>query len=69
MVGKPDEVPPIQQEFQRVIDAAEGRHVPLRGVERFAFYEQARKAYAIVCTTDPRPYGCVIVKKGVILGE
>jgi len=37
---------------------------PLR-VERFAFYERARKAFAIVMTGETRKYGNLILKKGV----
>ena len=40
---------------------------PLAKVERFAFYERAKKAFAIVGAGELRTYGCVIVKKGVIL--
>jgi len=35
-------------------------------LERFAFYERAKKAFAIVVTSEPRLYGNVIVKKGVV---
>jgi len=67
MVHAPDEVPPVQQAFQRVIDAVEGRHLPLAPIERHAFYGRAREAFAIVATGEQRPYGCILVKKGVVL--
>jgi L-fucose mutarotase len=35
-------------------------------IERFAFYERTRRAFAIVLTGDPQPYGNVLIKKGVI---
>ncbi|WP_261305578.1 L-fucose mutarotase [Paenibacillus andongensis] len=35
-------------------------------VERFAFYERAKKAYAIVATSEKALYANVILKKGVI---
>ena len=35
-------------------------------VERFAFYEEAKKAYAIIHTGDTRKYGNIILQKGVI---
>ncbi|HEY7690409.1 MAG TPA: RbsD/FucU domain-containing protein [Dongiaceae bacterium] len=66
MVGKPDEVPSVQQDFQKIVDAAEGRHWPMGSIERFAFYEAARQAFAVVATNESRPYGCFILKKGVI---
>ncbi|WP_455381297.1 RbsD/FucU family protein [Salinispira pacifica] len=39
----------------------------VEGVERFAFYERAKQAYAVVATTEKLPYGCVVLKKGVIV--
>jgi L-fucose mutarotase len=66
IVGKPDEVPPVQQDFQKVVDAAEGRPWPMGSIERFAFYETARQAFAVVATSESRPYGCFLLKKGVI---
>ncbi|MDP4300430.1 RbsD/FucU family protein [Leptothrix discophora] len=37
-----------------------------QAIERFAFYDRVRTAYAIVLTSDLQPYGNVILKKGVI---
>ena len=34
-------------------------------IERFAFYERMKKAYVAVITADVRPYGNIILKKGV----
>ena len=34
-------------------------------MERFAFYERAKKAYAVVVTGETAKYGNVILKKGV----
>ena len=34
-------------------------------MERFAFYERARKAYAIVLSGETAKYGNIILKKGV----
>ncbi|MBS7697250.1 MULTISPECIES: RbsD/FucU domain-containing protein [unclassified Chelatococcus] len=69
VVGDRDTVPPIQQEVQRVVDAAAGRALPAEGIERFAFYDAARKAFAVVQVGDLRPYGCFLVRKGVILAD
>lgn len=66
VVGKPDEVPPVQAEVQAEIDAAEGKGIALAPVERFAFYDLARKAYCVIQTGERRFYGCFIFKKGVI---
>ena len=34
--------------------------------ERFAFYDEARSAYAIVQCLERRPYGNVVLTKGVV---
>ncbi len=66
MVGKPTEIPPVQAEVQAMIDKWEGKSWPMGQVERFAFYEKARNAYAVIVTGETRFYGCFILKKGVI---
>ena len=70
VVGRPvEELPPVQQEMQRVINEAEGRDWPMGSIERFAFYEEAKQAFAVVATGEPRGYGCFLLKKGVILAD
>ena len=66
VVGKPNEMLPIHLEVQKEIDAAEGGKFKLVGVERFAFYEKAKKSYAVIQTHERRFYGCFIFKMGVI---
>ncbi|MGJ4909376.1 RbsD/FucU family protein [Bradyrhizobium sp. HKCCYLRH2060] len=66
VVGKPEEVAPVQQEVQAVTNSAEGRPWPLVGVERYAFYEMAKSAYCVIATGERRFYGCFIFSKGVI---
>ena len=66
VVGDPEEIPDVQREVQDVVDTAAGRSWPLGAVERFAFYEAAKSAYAVVATGERRFYGCFIFKKGVI---
>ena len=69
IVGSPDEVAPVQSEVQAAIDAAEGSHRPMIGIERFAFYDMAREAYAVIQTGERRFYGCFMFRKGVIPPE
>jgi len=69
VVGNPMALPAIQTEVQALIDQAEGRSWPMGSVERMAFYEQAKKAYAVIATSERRFYGCFILKKGVIAPE
>ena len=66
IVGAPEEVPPVQQEVQQAIDAAEGKPWPMVSIERFAFYERAKQAYCVIQTGERRFYGCFAFRKGVI---
>lgn len=69
IVDQPGEIPPVQQEVQKEIDAAQGRPLPMGSIERFAFYDLAKKAYCVIQTGERRFYGCFIFKKGVIAPE
>lgn len=66
IVGKPKEIPPVQKEVQKAIDAAEGKSWPMIGIERYAFYERAKQAYCVIQTGERRFYGCFAFRKGVI---
>lgn len=66
VVGKPTEVLPVMTEVQVEIDKAEGRSWPMGSIERFAFYDLAKKAYCVIATGETRFYGCFVFKKGVI---
>ena len=66
IVGDARSIPPVQAEVQAEIDAAEGRARPMISIERFAFYDLARKAYAVIQTGERRFYGCFMLRKGVI---
>lgn len=60
-----DEVDPeLLQEFNSVLGKDASR---VEYIERFAFYERAKKAFAVVVTGEKRKYGNIIVKKGVTM--
>jgi L-fucose mutarotase len=57
--------PKVEGEYMKVIRKhAPNAHPPER-IERFAFYERARNAFAIVMTGEFRKYGNLLLKKGV----
>ena len=66
VVGQPDEIPPVQAEVQVEIDRAEGGSRPMIAIERFAFYDFARRSYAVIQTGERRFYGCFMFRKGVV---
>ncbi|NBN63926.1 ribose ABC transporter [Microvirga tunisiensis] len=65
VVGDPAAIPEVVAEA-RPLFAAE--RAAMGSLERYAFYERARDAYAILQTTELRPYGNFVIRKGVIFG-
>jgi L-fucose mutarotase len=65
-VGKGEPVPVIWDEYKKILSAAEGDKVKIGHIERFAFYERCKSAYAIVATGEGAVYANIILKKGVI---
>lgn len=60
-------VPVIHDAIRAVLRKHEAAGAALiEQIERFDFYDRAKKAYAIVSTTEKKLYGCLIIKKGVI---
>lgn len=66
VVGDPDAELPIFAAVRAAVDRAEARPIAMRALERFEFYASAKRAFAIVRTSDPGPYGCFILRKGVV---
>jgi L-fucose mutarotase len=64
--GKGAETPVIWDEFRKIVRAAEPEFKDFALVERFAFYEQSKKAYAIVASGEKAIYANIILKKGVV---
>ena len=64
VVGAPDEIPPVVAEYQKICDRLEGRAIAIERVERFAFYERARRSFAVVQMGERRYWGNIILKKG-----
>ena len=60
---------PIWDEYEKTLVAAEGDAVKTAHVERFAFYERAKRAYAVIATGETALYANLILKKGVITGK
>lgn len=66
VVGDPETVPEAVVDFQRVITETADNPVQIQSLERFAFYDRAATAFAIVQTGERRLYGNIILKKGVV---
>ena len=67
VVGKPDEWVECHHEMKKVVDKTSDREWKFGSIERHAFYERARNAYAVVCAGgERRGYGCFVLIKCVI---
>jgi L-fucose mutarotase len=58
--------PTVEASYRAAIDKHWPKTPPIEKVERFAFYERTKKAYAVVMTGETVKYGNIILKKGVI---
>ena len=63
---KPNELTDTHKEFVEAVKEVSGSNWEVGSIERQSFYEEAKKSYAIITTTDARPFGCFIITKGVI---
>ena len=58
---------PIWDSYKALVKKADARGEQTIGeIERFAFYEQARSAYAIIATGESALYANIMLQKGVV---
>lgn len=57
--------PAVERSYRKVIDKHYPKTPPIQRIERFAFYERTRNAFAVVMTGETAKYGNIILKKGV----
>lgn len=67
-VVKGDTVPTpvIWKTYREILDRYEPAHSDIAYTERFAFYERAKKAYAVIATGEEAVYANILLKKGVV---
>lgn len=58
---------PIWKEYKDIVTRYEPENNKFEHIERFAFYERAKKAYAVVATGEKALYANIILKKGVVV--
>ena len=66
VIGDPEAIPEPVADFAAVLADHELADVEIAHLERHAFYERARDAYAVVRTGELRPYGNVLLVKGTV---
>ena len=65
-VDQPGAILSVHADVLAACNKAEGREVRHRVIERHQFYAAAKKCFAVVQNSENRPYGCFILKKGVV---
>ncbi len=57
---------PIWKDFKKIAQNGDKGFKDLEYIDRFEFYERAKKAYAVIATGETSIYANVILKKGVV---
>lgn len=58
---------PIWDEYRTIVKKYNPEAADFELMERFAFYERAKKAHAVIATSESALYANVIIKKGVVV--
>jgi len=61
-----DTKPTIWEQYRTIVVDSGEKFSDFEFIERFAFYERAKKAYAVVATSEKALYANIILKKGVL---
>jgi L-fucose mutarotase len=64
--GNKTSKPTIWEEYRKIIKASGENFSDFELVEKFAFYERAQKAYAVVASGEKTLYANIILKKGAL---
>ena len=56
--GKPDEINEVHQDLINTVHKVSGPNWKIGSIERQQFYAEAKEAFAVITTSDSRPYGC-----------
>jgi L-fucose mutarotase len=57
--------PAVEASYRKAIDKHWPETPPIQRIERFAFYDRTKQAFAILMTGETAKYGNIILKKGV----
>ena len=60
-----DHIPEVWNKYEEVLSRS-NEEIKKLPIDRMEFYERAKKAFAVVATSDLMHYACIILKKGVL---
>lgn len=58
---------PIWEEFMQILERNHEKRERIGFIERFQFYEEARKAYVIIASSEKALYANIMLQKGVVV--
>ena len=58
---------PVWKDYERIAAAGDKGFSKMTYIDRFEFYERAKKAYAIIATSETAQYANILLKKGLVL--
>ena len=64
--GKPDMTPEVHGAVLREINRGLDQPIAFGAIERFAFYDSAKRSFGVVQVGDTRSFGCFLIRKGTI---
>ena len=64
--NEPDTIGQVHSQAWDILRQRLPQNGQLSSIERQDFYAQAKQAFAVVRTSEARPYGCFILRKGVV---
>lgn len=65
----PDQVEAVHQEVFDILRAVAPEGATLTSIERQDFYKHARNTFAVISCSEDRPFGCFILRMGVVFPE
>ncbi|MFD2032246.1 RbsD/FucU family protein [Ancylobacter dichloromethanicus] len=66
VIGEPDTLMPAHRAIEAILGEVTAGAVGLKRIERFAFYERSKQAFAVIATGERLFYGNVIIRKGTV---
>jgi len=58
---------PIWETYRNIARSGDPNFTEFGMIERYAFYERAKKAYVIIATSEQSLYANIVLKKGVVV--
>lgn len=69
VANAPDKIETVHEDVFAALDLVKPEGAHLKSIERQAFYAHAQNAFAVIACSEDRPFGCFILRMGVIFPD